>query len=105
MKKLPCENAIWVTIPLIRKELVCCMVKDFKLTQKDAAELIGITPSAVSQYRCKKRANKNIEDLTILNEIKLSTKKIIENGKDVLNSEICRLCKLINKNDACLDMI
>jgi predicted transcriptional regulator len=104
MKKLPCENAIWVTLPIIRKELACCMVKDFKLTQKEAAELIGITPAAVSQYKCKKRANINIEDLTILNEIKSSTRIIIEKGKDKLNSEICRLCRLINKKEACPDL-
>ena len=101
MQKLPCEIAIWETIPIIRKEIACCMVKEFGLTQKEAAELIGLTPSAVSQYKCNKRANKEIKNISILNEIKLSTKRIISNGENVLIDEVCRLCRLINKNNPC----
>jgi predicted transcriptional regulator len=101
MSKLPCEKAIWDIIPIIRKEIACCMIHDFGLNQKEAAEILNITPSAVSQYRCNKRADKKINDISILNEIKLSTKKIVENGNSYLDSEICRLCRLINKNYKC----
>ena len=101
MNKLPCEMAIWETIPIIRKEIVCCMVRDFGLNQKEAAKLIGITPAAVSQYRCNKRADKEINNPSILNEIKISTELVIDKGSHVLDSEICRLCRLMNKNDPC----
>ena len=101
MQKLPCEIAIWETIPIIRKEIACCMVREFGLTQKEAAELIGLTPAAVSQYRCNKRANKEIKNISILNEIKISTKRIISNGENVLIDEVCRLCRLINNNNPC----
>ena len=99
MKKLPCEKAIWETIPIIRKEITCCMVRDFGLTQKEAAKLIGLTPAAVSQYRCCKRADKEITNLSILNEIKISAEKIINNGNYI--SEICRICRLMNKTNSC----
>ena len=71
MNTLPCELAIWETIPIIRKEIACCLVRDFGLTQKEAARLIGITPAAVSQYKCNKRAKKEIKNPTILKEIKM----------------------------------
>ena len=103
MKKLPCENAIWETIPLIRKGIACCMVNDFGLSQKEAAEIIGITPAAVSQYRCNKRASKKIED-ELFNEIKSSAKLIIDKGNKILDSEICRLCRLMNKDDRCPEL-
>jgi len=101
MSKLPCEKAIWETIPIIRKEIACCMVNDFGLNQKEAATILNITPSAVSQYKCNKRADKNINDVTIINEIKVSAKKIVENDNMNIESEICRLCRIINKNDPC----
>jgi predicted transcriptional regulator len=101
MNSLPCEKAIWETIPMIRKEMACCMVRDFGLIQKEAAILIGITPAAVSQYRCNKRAKKEIKNPTILKEIKISVERIVVKDNSVLNSEICRLCKLINNIDPC----
>ncbi len=101
MKKLPCETAIWETIPMIRKGIACCMIHDFGLTQKEAAEMLNITPAAVSQYRCNKRADKEIKNPSILNEIKASTELIINKRRTVLESEICRLCRLMNKNYSC----
>jgi predicted transcriptional regulator len=101
MKKLPCENAMWEIIPIIRKEIACSMVRDFGLTQKEAASLIGVTPAAVSQYRCNKRANKEIKDISIINEIKVSTELILKKGNSFIESEICRLCKIINANNPC----
>ncbi len=102
MEKLPCEKAIWETIPIIRKKIACCMVHEFDLTQKKAAELLNITPAAVSQYECKKRADKEIKDPSILNEIKISTDLIINKGSTVLEKELCRLCRLMRNNNSCL---
>ena len=99
MKKSPCEKAIWETIPIIRKEIACCMIHDFGLNQKEAASKLNITPAAVSQYKCNKRADKEIKNPLILNEIKISSELIINNGNNVLELEICRLCRLINKNN------
>jgi len=101
MKKLPCEKAIWDTIPIIRKELACCMVRDFGFSQKEAAKKLRITPAAISQYKCNKRADKEIKDLFILDEIKTSAKKIIRDENQYLDNEICRLCRLMNNNNPC----
>ena len=81
--------------------MATCMVRDFGLIQKEAAILIGITPAAVSQYRCNKRAKKEIKNPIILKEIKISVERIVVNGGSDLNFEICRLCKIINNTDPC----
>ncbi|MDD5112124.1 MAG: helix-turn-helix domain-containing protein [Candidatus Altiarchaeota archaeon] len=52
--KLPCEHAMWYVLPRIRAELARILIKR-GLSQKDAAERLGITPAAVSQYLHKKR--------------------------------------------------
>jgi len=41
--------------------------------------------------------DKDIKNPSILNEIRISSELIITNGSHVLESEICRLCRLINK--------
>ena len=86
---------MWKVFPVIRKEIVCCMKKDFGLTQKEIAKRLGITPAAVSQYKCHKRAKIDINNKKLLDEIYKSTKKILEKGVVVVVPEICRICKAI----------
>ena len=75
------------------------MINDFGLNQEETAKKLNISNTAVSQYRCNKRANMKIKNRSILNEIRISIEKIINNGNDVLNTEICKLCKMIYKNN------
>jgi predicted transcriptional regulator len=95
MKQLPCEKIIWYGIPVIRRELAFSLINQFGLSQKEAAEKLDLTPAAISQYLSKKRGRISILDEKIINEIKLSAKKINEKGETVLNSEICNLCKIL----------
>ena len=101
MFKTPCESVIWTTLPVIRKELACYMIQKFGLKQKEAAKKLKITSAAISQYRCNKRANKEIKDIFIKDEIKNSAERIIKEGDQVLETEICKLCRLINKDNPC----
>ncbi len=95
MSHLPCENIIWYGIPVIRRELAFCLINRFGLSQKEAADKLGITPSAVSQYISKKRGKITILDEKIIEEINLSAKKINNQGESILNSEICKICKIL----------
>ncbi len=77
------------------------MITDFGMTQKQAAEKLGITPAAVCQYLSKKRGGKiniNLIDNTIKEEIFISTKNIIKNGNGHVTVETCRICKTIRNN-------
>jgi len=100
MGKTPCEFILWNVRPVIRKELVRCIVHNFGLSQKEAAEKMGLTPAAISQYKCHKRGIPTINDETILKEINFSAALIVQKGKKIAGSEICRICKLINSKES-----
>ena len=95
MKRTTCEYMMWSALPVIRKGFAESMINDFGLSQKDAAERLGITPAAVCQYVSKKRGRVEISDKIILKEIKLSAGNIIQNGGSSVLPETCRICKLL----------
>ena len=80
MKRTTCEYMMWSGLPVIRKEIAESMINDFGLSQKEAAEKLGITPAAVCQYVSKKRGRLEIADTTVLKQIKTSAESIIEDG-------------------------
>lgn len=99
MKRTICEYMMWNGLPVIRKEIAETMIKDFGLSQKETAEKLGITPAAVCQYLSKKRGRINISDDKILYEIRLSAKRIIENGDGEVIPETCRICKIFRASE------
>jgi predicted transcriptional regulator len=99
MKRTICEYMMWNGLPVIRKEIAETMIKDFGLSQKETAEKLGITPAAVCQYLSRKRGKIDISNLKILNEIKLSAKRIIENGDGDVIPETCRICKIFRASE------
>jgi predicted transcriptional regulator len=98
MRRTVCEFMLWNGIPTIRKELAETLIKQYGLSQRQAAEKLGITPSAVCQYLSKKRGKTDFFDETIIQEITLSAERIMQNnGTDVV-IETCRICRLVQKN-------
>ena len=98
MRRTTCEYMMWSGLPVIRKEIAESMINDFGLSQKEAAEKLGITPAAVCQYVSRKRGKINIADDMILKEIKVSAENIIENGGSSVLSETCRICKIVRSS-------
>jgi len=95
MKRTSCEYMMWNGLPVIRKEIAESMINDYGLSQKEAAQKLGITPAAVCQYLSRKRGKIEISDKVVLKEIKVSANTIINNGGDHVLSETCRICKLL----------
>jgi len=93
--KIDCEEIVWYLLPLIRKEFAKSLIKDHGLTQRKAAEKLGITEAAVSQYVSKKRGDLKVKDVKIRREIKTSTKRIIEGDIQIMKIETCRICHLL----------
>lgn len=77
MKQTSCEYVVWHGLPVLRKEIARCMINDFGLNEKEAAEKLGITPAAVSQYLSGKRGKIEITATMALKEINTSTERII----------------------------
>ncbi|MBU0763173.1 MAG: helix-turn-helix domain-containing protein [Candidatus Altiarchaeota archaeon] len=96
--KLPCEDALWYTLPKIRADLAKELVSK-GLSQKDVAEKLGVTPSAISQYLHKKRGDSSAAPEGY-------GKMITEAATDILESSdeskvmglVCRCCALSRKD-------
>jgi len=99
MGKTPCKYNIWKILPIIRKELVCSIIHNFCLNQKETAEIMGLTPAAVSQYQCHKRGIPRINNENIMKEINISAALIVLKGETVAGFEICRICRLIQSKE------
>lgn len=98
MLKTPCEYMQWHGLPIIRKEIVKSLINNFGLNQKEVAEVLGLTPAAISQYLSRKRGKINIVNTDILSEINISAEKIINHGPAIVTSEICRICCILRKH-------
>jgi predicted transcriptional regulator len=102
MLKTPCEYMQWQGLPIIRKELVKSLINNYGFNQKETAEILGVTPAAVSQYLHKKRGKINIINNEILEEINISAERIKNRGPSIVISEICRICCILKKHNVVL---
>lgn len=93
--KIDCEESVWYYLPLIRKEFAKSLINDYGLTQRKAAEKLGITEAAVSQYVSKKRGDFKVTNPRIQREIKESTKRIVNGDIQIMKTETCRICHLL----------
>ena len=103
--KSPCELIVWHLLPAIRSELAKSLKKE-QILQKDIAEYVGITPSAVSCYIVGKRGS----DMELPEEIML---KIRELGKRIITEDmspfeimksICPICIEARKKKILCDL-
>ena len=94
MRQTSCEFMIWNGLPMIRREIAENMINNFGLTQKEAAEKLGVTPAAICQYLSKKRGKIKITDKEALTEINKSAEVIIQREGGAVISETCRICKI-----------
>ena len=97
MQRTPCEYMIWNRIPAIRKELAEALIKQFGLSQREAAEKLGLPPAAICQYLSKKRGKTDIFDDTIIEEITISAQRIMQNNGSTVIVETCRICQIVQK--------
>ena len=92
--KTPCAILSWDVHPAIRKELAEQLV-DKGLSQGEAADHLGVSRAAVSQYLHKKRGDLVDFDEPMRQEFAASAQHIIDGGDPV--QEMCRLCQLAKK--------
>ncbi|MBW2985357.1 hypothetical protein KY313_01765 [Candidatus Woesearchaeota archaeon] len=78
---MPQEIEVWYLIPALRKELSRIFIRDYGLAQKKAAELLGISEAAVSQYVKEKRGKEIKFTKSELGEIKDTAAKIVKDKK------------------------
>lgn len=90
--KLPCENAVWYLLPRIRADLARELVKQ-GMSQIEAADKLGITPAAVSQYLHKKRGSGSRMPDDYAGMITKTAQGIKKTrGSETLEKAICKCC-------------
>ena len=103
MKKvMPQELEVWYLIPAIRRELAKIFIKEYGLKQKNAAQCLGITEAAISQYLKSKRGTEIKFSEKAMKDIKEAAKEIVEKKKDIMD-EIYGLCVTMRKSKALCD--
>lgn len=107
---MPQEIEVWYLIPALRKELSRIFIKDYNLTQKKAAELLGISEAAVSQYVKEKRAKDIKFAKSELEIIKKTAGKIVKDKNNSMkylyeacvtfrgSNTVCNLHRKYNKD-------
>jgi len=88
----PQEVIVWDIIPFLRKELAISLIKK-EMSQKNVAEILGITPAAVSQYLSSKRARSMSISKELSSEID-SSAEALKNKESSALEEIQRLISL-----------
>ncbi|MBI2542133.1 transcriptional regulator [Candidatus Woesearchaeota archaeon] len=78
---MPQEIEVRYILPAIRRELARIFIKEHKLSQKEAAKILGLTEAAISQYQHSKRAKEVVFSESVVNEIRESAKRILDGGK------------------------
>jgi hypothetical protein len=94
----PCQKIVWDVLPAIRSaiavELVRCGV-----SQVDAARMLEIAPSAVSQYLSGKRGYRIEFENDVKHSIELLAKDL-RDSKDInLVQRICDICRQLRDAD------
>ena len=97
--KSPCEAIVWNVLPGIRASLASELLKH-GLSQCDVSMLLGITPSAVSQYLSKKRGY-NIEfSDEVKAAISILAEDIVQKRVYDTTDGICMICMMLREEEA-----
>ena len=95
---MPQEIEVWYILPAIRREMAKIMINEYHLSQRDAAKILGLTEAAISQYVHETRAKDVNFDKKTYQLIKESTKKVIEDEKELLN-ELYKLSDFMKRSE------
>jgi predicted transcriptional regulator len=99
---LPCEVAVKSVVPAIRSAIARELTQSYGLKQKDVAQLLGITQTAVSKYARHNRGTVlQVEKVKDTKLVLKETVKSLANGKMnkyQLAAKLCRICAIIRQN-------
>lgn len=79
---MPQEIEVRYILPAIRRELARMLIKEHDLSQKEAANILGLTEAAISQYQHLKRAKEVVFSGNVIDEIRKSADKILSDKKN-----------------------
>lgn len=103
---MPQEIEVRYILPAIRRELARVFIQDHRLSQKQAAKMLGLTEAAVSQYQHSKRAKEVVFSDNVINEVKASAHKILaeKNSRQRVIAEMYRISGLTSVRQILCDI-
>ncbi|MDI6866285.1 helix-turn-helix domain-containing protein [Methanoculleus sp.] len=88
--KLPCQLIVWNVLPAIRAAIAEELIA-LGVSQLEAARLLDMTPSAISQYRTGKRGYRIVFE----GEVRASVSQLARDLKDSRVDDLaCRICEI-----------
>jgi len=95
---MPQEIEVWYLVPALRRELAKTLIKQYRFSQKDVANVLDLTPAAVSQYLSSKRG-KDINFLKCEKEKINNVAKKISTNPENGTKYLYNLCVLLRKSN------
>ena len=96
--EVPCQKIVWDVLPAIRAAIAVELVR-YGVSQVEAARMLEIAPSAVSQYISGKRGYR----IEFENDVKRSIERLAEDlkNKESVNlvQRICEICRQLREGD------
>ncbi|MFW9886658.1 MAG: transcriptional regulator [Candidatus Thorarchaeota archaeon] len=100
----PCETIVAAILPAIRSLLARELVESHSMSQTKAAELLGTTQPAISQYLSQKRGDQLTEALSSLPDVKAAIDALVKEITSDTGSQrdavgtICTICMSLRKD-------
>jgi predicted transcriptional regulator len=96
--KVPCQRIVWDVLPAIRAAIAEELVGS-GVSQLEAARLLDMAPSAVSQYITKKRGYRIVFDDEIRATIQRLAQDIKNGNVEELSPKICEICRQLRESE------
>jgi len=102
--KLPCQSIVWNVLPAIRAA-IAEELNAMGVSQLEAARLLDMTPSAISQYLTGKRGYRIVFEGEVKESLNRLARDLKAGRVDDLAARICEICAQIrevnNQRDSC----
>ncbi len=99
--KLPCQVIVWDVLPAIRAAIALELIQ-CGASQAEAARRLEMAPSAISQYRSKKRGYRIVFDEDVMALIRNLAEDLYADRVDDLAGRICAICRRLQaEQDVC----
>ncbi|PKL64629.1 MAG: transcriptional regulator [Methanomicrobiales archaeon HGW-Methanomicrobiales-3] len=95
----PCQKIVWEVLPAIKAAIAAELVRS-GITQAEAARMLSMAPSAVSQYLSGKRGYRMTFEDEVKISIELLARDLIDKKPVSLVTRTCDICRLMQGSDS-----
>lgn len=106
---LPCEVGVKTVLPAVKAIMARTIVEKHGLTEKDTANLLGLSQSAISRYKNRGRGN-NLLEIEKTIEVQLLIDQMVTylvkepTRKHEIMTLFCQTCKVIREKGLMCDL-